>query len=167
MNEVREDELVEVLIFELAGQRYGLPASDVHELIRVVTSTPLPGAPAIVEGAINLRGRLVPVFDIRTRFRLPAKAPEPSDHLIVAWAGERLAAIRVDQALELMRLESRVVENTEGVLPGVGYIPRVAKLPEGLVLIHDLNTFLSEAESAALRQALAPPAAATEEKVGP
>src|SRR4051812_1235973 len=98
MNEVRNDEALEDLTFELAGQRYGLPSSDVQELIRVVTLTPLPGAPSIVEGAINLRGRVVPVFDIRTRFRLPAKAPEPSDHLIVAWAGERLAAIRVDQA---------------------------------------------------------------------
>src|SRR5436309_14010618 len=74
-------ELQEVLIFEVGSQRYGLPAAGVRELVRAVTVTPLPRAPAIVEGVIDLRGTIVPVLDIRARFRLPAKPPEPPHHL--------------------------------------------------------------------------------------
>ncbi len=144
----------ELLIFELGGQRYGLPASDVRELLRAVTLTPLPRAPAIVEGVINVRGVLVPVLDIRARFCLPPKPPEPTDHLIVVQTGGRLVALRVDRALELARIEPASVERAEAVVPGAAYVAYVAKFPDGLVLVHDLNTFLSHAEAAALTEAL-------------
>jgi purine-binding chemotaxis protein CheW len=145
----------EVLTFEVGGQRYALPLADVRELVRAVALTPLPQAPAIVEGVINLRGTIVPVLDIRSRFRLPPRAIEPSDHLLVAWNGERLVALRVDRALELLRLDATTVADAEGVLPGVGYLAQVARCPDGLVLIHDLRTFLSRSESDVLTEALA------------
>src|SRR5207237_886575 len=147
-----------ILIFEVGGQRYGLPADGVRELVRAVTITPLPKAPAIVEGVINLRGTIVPVLDIRARFRLPAKAAQHTDHLVVAWAGQRLVALRVDRALELTQLDNADVENAEPVLPGVEYVARVAKCPTGLVLVHDLNTFLSQPEADELATALPAPA---------
>ena len=144
----------EVLVFELGGQRYGLPVGDVRELVAAVIPTPLPGAPAVVEGVINLRGRVVPVLDVRRRFGLPAKPVEPADHLIVARAGGRLVALRADRALELVALEPGAVEEARAVLPGARYVEQVAALPDGLVLIHDLRTFLSAAEAAALDEAL-------------
>ena len=144
----------DLLIFELGNQRYALPASDVRELLRAVTLTPLPHAPAIVEGVINVRGTLIPVLDIRARFRVPPKPAEPSDHLIVAHAGGRLVALRVDHALELVRLEPVAVERAESVVPGVAYVAQMAKFPDGLVLVHDLKTFLSHAEAVALTEAL-------------
>jgi purine-binding chemotaxis protein CheW len=145
---------LELLVFEVGGQRYGLPAADVRELLRAVTLTPLPQAPAIVEGVINVRGVLVPVLDIRGRFHLPPKPPEPTDHLIVARAGGRLVALRVDRAVELTRLEPAAVERAEAVVPGVAYVAHMAKLPDGLVLVHDLKTFLSQAEAAELAEAM-------------
>lgn len=144
----------ELLIFELGNQRYALPASDVRELLRAVTLTPLPRAPAVVEGVINVRGVLVPVLDIRARFRVPPKPLQPTDHLIVAHAGGRLVALRVDRALELARLEPAAVERAEAVVPGVAYVAQMAKFPDGLVLVHDLNTFLSHTEADALTEAL-------------
>jgi purine-binding chemotaxis protein CheW len=154
MSKSATTELPEILVFEVGGQRYGLPAPGVREIVRAVTLTPLPRMPAIVEGVINLRGTVVPVLDIRARFQLPAKAVEHTDHLIVAWAGQRLVALRVDRALELTRLDAGDVESAETVLPGVEYVDRVAKCPEGLVLIHDLATFLSRAEADELQKAL-------------
>jgi purine-binding chemotaxis protein CheW len=59
----------ELLIFEIGASRFGLPSADVREVLRAVTIVPLPGAPPIVEGLINVRGRIVPVLDIRRRFR--------------------------------------------------------------------------------------------------
>ncbi len=150
---------LQVLVFEVAGRRYGLPAEDVQELVRAVSIVPLPRAPAVVEGVINLRGRVVPVLDVRGRFRLPARPLEPGDHFIVARAGQRVVALRVDRAVDLVRLEPADVEEAGAVVPGVEYVGWVARLPHDLVLIHDLRTFLSQDEAAALDGADAPAAA--------
>ena len=72
----------EVLLFTLEGQRYALPLEDVRELVRAVRLTPLPRAPAVVEGLLNLRGELLPVLDLRRRFRLPARRLSASDRKV-------------------------------------------------------------------------------------
>src|SRR5436189_5306070 len=77
----------EILIFEIGGRRYGLPASDIRELVRAVAIRRLPLDSAFIEGVIDLRGAIVPVLDLRARLRLPSKAVEPSDHLIIIAAG--------------------------------------------------------------------------------
>jgi purine-binding chemotaxis protein CheW len=154
MNATTDPGICEILVFEIGGQRYALPAAEVREIVRAVAITALPRAPAIVEGVINLRGRIVPVLDLRSRFRLPAKPLEPMDHLIVAWAGERIVALRVDHATELIRLDPAAVEEAKGVVPGVEYVAWMAKRSEDLVLIHDLRTLLSRAETAALAEVL-------------
>jgi purine-binding chemotaxis protein CheW len=148
----------EILLFELGGRHYGLPAGDVQELVRAVALTPLPKAPAVIEGLINLRGRIVPVLDVRARFRHPPSSVKPSDHLIIARAGDRLVALRVDRALDLVRLEEGDMDEARGVVPGVEYVTWVVRRPGNLVLIHDLRTFLSRAEEASLDEALSAPA---------
>ncbi|WP_224362551.1 chemotaxis protein CheW [Hyalangium versicolor] len=145
----------EVLLFTLEGQRYALPSTDVRELVRAALLTPLPQAPDVVEGLLNLRGELLPVLDLRRRFRLPPRPLAPSDHLIVAQAGPRRVVLRVDRTEEVLTLEPGTLDETPATLPGVGYVAGAVKLPEGLVLVHDLKTFLSEAEGLALDSALA------------
>lgn len=145
----------EVLLFTLEGQRYALPSSDVRELVRAVRLTPLPRAPAVIEGLLNLRGELLPVLDMRRRFRLPARALSPSDHFVVARAGPRSVALRVDRAEGLHPLEPGDFDGSPQALPGVGYVAGALKLSDGLVLLHDLRTFLSEAEALELEAALA------------
>jgi purine-binding chemotaxis protein CheW len=146
---------LDVVVFEVGGQVYALPALDVHELIRAVAIVPLPRAPAIVEGIINLRGKIVPVLDIRSRFRLAPRPLHPNDHFIVASAGAHVVAIRADRAVNLIRLDRADVEEAKGLVPGIDYVSWVARLPNNLVLIHDLGTFLSRSESAELQGALA------------
>jgi purine-binding chemotaxis protein CheW len=145
----------EVLLFTLEGHRYALPMGDVRELLRAARLTPLPRAPAVVEGLLDLRGELLPVLDMRRRFRLPVRPLASSDHLVVAQAGPRRVALRVDRAEGLLALEPGQLDLSPQELPGVGYVAGALKLPEGLVLLHDLRTFLSEAEGLALEEALA------------
>ena len=147
----------EVLVFEVGGQKYGLPTVDVRELVRAVTITPLPNAPAVIEGVVNVRGRVLPVLDIRARFRLPAKALDPSDHFIVASAGPRGVILRVDRATHLALVDEASVQSPQTLGPSATYVAGVAKLDDGLVLIHDLTTFLSAAEAASLDEALLAP----------
>jgi purine-binding chemotaxis protein CheW len=155
-----------LLIFELGGQRCALFAEDVVEVQRAVAMVRLPRCPQIVEGVIDVRGRLVPVLGVRSRFGLPPLPLTPSDYLIVArvaWRtsdakrsppGERIVAIRVDRALELLSVAPESVESLEPAVPGVALVAGLARLAGGLVLIHDLERFLSLDEAAALDQSL-------------
>lgn len=144
----------EVLVFEVGGQKYALPTVDVLELVRAVAITPLPNAPPVIEGVVNVRGRVLPVLDVRARFRLPANPLDPSDHFIVASAGPRGVILRVDRATHLALVDEASIQAPQTLGPSGTYVAGVAKLDGGLVFIHDLATFLSDAEAASLDQAL-------------
>jgi purine-binding chemotaxis protein CheW len=145
----------EILVFEVAGQRYGLWAGDVRELLRAVAIVPLPQAPPAILGVIDLRGRAVPVLDLRRRFGLPPRELDPAEHLIIAAAGPRLVGLRVDRAIELTRLDRAQLDDGAAVVPGAPYVAGLARLAGGLAIIHDLRTFLSAAEATRLDEALA------------
>lgn len=145
----------ELLVFELDDQRYALALACVQEVVRAVALTRLPGAPAIVEGAINVRGRVVPVLDIRSRFGLPPRRLDPDQHLILARAGARLVALRVDRVAWFLEVPATEIEDATRLTPTLQQIAGVARVGDGLVLIHDLETFLSAAEAEALMAALA------------
>jgi len=140
----------EFLAFEVAAQRYGIRAIDVIEVLRAVTTVALPKAPGIVAGVVTVRGAVVPVLNLRARFGLPPRQTEPADQLVVAWAGERRIALPVDRAVDLVRVHPSDIEDATRLIPGVAYVAGMAKLPDGLMLIHDLRTFLSQAETDAL-----------------
>jgi purine-binding chemotaxis protein CheW len=107
---------------------------------------------------VNVRGRVLPVLDVRARFRLPTKALELSDHFIVAAAGARGVILRVDRATHLALVDEATVQPPQTLGPSATYVAGVVKLDDGLVLIHDLATFLSAAEAASLDEALLVPA---------
>ncbi len=146
--------LAEILLVEVGSQRYGLRSSSVKEVLRCATIVPLPRAPAIVEGLVDVRGSVTPVLDLRARFRLPPRVADSTDHLVVAMAGDRTVAVRVDRAVGLVRLDPAQIAVLEDVVIGTQYVAGVARLEEGLVLIHDLKSFLSQAEGGDLDAAL-------------
>src|SRR5437016_2215466 len=80
----RASATVDLVTFELGGQRYAILAADAVEVQRAVAVARLPRSPPIVEGVIDLRGALVPVLDVRSRFGLPPRPPVPADHLVFA-----------------------------------------------------------------------------------
>jgi purine-binding chemotaxis protein CheW len=141
-------------MFDVGGRTYGLPSEDVVELLRAVAMTSLPSGPAVVAGVINLRGRIVPVFDLALRFGTPSLPLEPSEHFVVARAGRRTVAIRADRATTLATVRREDIEDTERIVSGTRYLTGIAKVAGGIALIHDLETFLSEAEGATLDRAL-------------
>jgi purine-binding chemotaxis protein CheW len=145
-----DDSGIELLTFEIWHGRFGIALGDVREVVRAVSIRALPKAPPVVEGVVNMRGCIVPVLDIRARFNLPPKMVEPSDHLVIALAKRRLVAIRVDRVSGLMMLASGDVADATVAVPGSQWVAGIAKLGDGLLLIHDLATFLSAAEAAAL-----------------
>ena len=146
---------MEVLVLEVEGERWALPAADVREIVRAVAVARLPGAPRAVDGVIDVRGELVPVLDLRGRLGLPARAVHPDEHLVIADAGGRTVAIRVDSAVELATVDDASLADPRAAVPSAEHVSAVARLPEGMVLIHDLRAFLDDAEAGALDAALA------------
>ena len=144
----------QLLQFEAGGGRFGLWVSAVRETIRAVAVSPLPNAPAAVQGVINLRGRIIPVLNIRERFHLPPKEIEMSDHIIIAAAGSRVVAFQVDRAVGLADVPEHHVEEARKVTVAAEYVDCIVSMPDGLILIHDPAVFLSRAEGSALDRAM-------------
>lgn len=145
---------IQFLVFTLDDQRYALYLSAVEKTVRAVEVTPLPKCPDIVLGVINVRGRVVPVINIRKRFRLPEREMELSNHLIIARTTKRSVALVVDSVLDILKLADRDIIPAGEVLPAMDYVQGVAKLQDGMVLIHDLNRFLDLEEEKALDVAM-------------
>jgi purine-binding chemotaxis protein CheW len=146
---------VELLVFELGDQQFGVATTGVEEIARAVSCARLPKAPPIVEGVLNFRGTAVPVLDIRSRFGLAAKPVDASDHLVIARAGHRMVAIRVDRAVSVISVPGENLESMDGITAHSEYIAGVAKLPGNIIFIHELATFLSAAEAAAIDSSIA------------
>lgn len=148
-------ELIRVLVFRLDEQRYALPLATVERVIRAVEVTFLPNAPSVVMGVIDVAGRVLPVLNIRRRFRLPEREISPADQFVIAHTLRRPLALVIDEAQGMIECrESAVIDSTQ-IAPGLGRVQGVMKLEDGLVLIHDLEKFLFVEEARALDEAIA------------
>jgi purine-binding chemotaxis protein CheW len=144
----------QLFVFMLDDQRYALHLSAVVRVVRVVEITPLPKAPEIVLGVVNVQGQIIPVFNIRKRFRLPEREINLSDQLIIANTSKQPVALLVDAVSGVIELSEKEVTTFEKILPGTEYIEGVVKLEDGMIFIHDLDRFLSIEEEVALEKAL-------------
>ena len=145
---------LQLIIFTLNEQRYALYLSVVERIFRIVEMTPLPKAPKIVLGVVNVEGRIVPVLDIRKRFRLPERDVDLSDRLIIVRTSRYVVALAADTVTGVVERSEEEVVAAEKILPGLKYVDGVLKLEDGLVLIHDLDEFLSLDEEKTLEGAL-------------
>jgi purine-binding chemotaxis protein CheW len=143
-----------LVVFLLGDRRYALHLSAVERVVRMVDITPLPRAPSIVLGVINVRGQVIPVVNARRRFRLPEREITLTDQLVVARTARRLVALVADAATDVIACPERDLIAAARILPEVGYVQGVVKLKDGLVLIHDLDQFLSMEEERVLDQAM-------------
>jgi len=143
-----------LIVFALDRQRYALPLHVVDRVVRMVAITPLPKAPDIVLGVVNFQGRVIPVINMRRRFNLPEKDIALTDQLVVAHTSRRPVALVADAVHDVITSSAQSLIETENILPGVEYVEGVVKLGDGMILIHDLDKFLSLEEESSLNQAL-------------
>ncbi len=145
---------LKLVVFVLEDQRYALSLSSLEKVIRSVEITPLPKAPEIVSGIINMQGGIIPVFNLRKRFRLPEKEIDIDDQMIVAKASSRTVSFVVDEVEGIMEWPHEKVVPPDKRHPGMEYVEGVMKLDNGMVLIHGLDRFLSLDEKRDLDNAL-------------
>lgn len=154
MNSFKLKDDMEIVVFSLDEPRYALDLSIVERVVRAVEITPLPKAPEIVLGVINVQGQVIPVVDVRKRFRMPGREMNLNDRFIISRTSGRLVALVVDDVTGVQRLGKREIVSAERDLQFAGYIKGVAKVEDDLVLIYDLDRFLSLDEEEKLDEAL-------------
>lgn len=140
--------------FNLDDQKYALFLSAVMRIIRVVEITSLPKAPEIVLGVINMHGLIIPVFDIRKRFRLPQREIQPDHQLIIGTTSKRTVALLVDSVSDVIDIPEEKIIAGKKILPGMEYVEGVVRTEDGMILIHDLEQFLFLQEEKALHEAM-------------
>ena len=142
----------QVVLCQLGDECYGLDIGSVYEIIRFQASTAVPTAPGFVDGVINLRGRIIPVMDLSSRFGMHRAAATKSTRIIVAGTGGMRVGLVVDAVTEVLMLSEDAVEATPDVVGGrdSGYIRGIAKLPDQLVILLDLNALFGDQKLKAL-----------------
>lgn len=137
------------------GLSLALPIDKVERVIPAVDVTGLPGAPEAVLGVINISGEVIPVFDLRRRFNLPEKEILPENKMIIAAASKRTVAMVADDVRAVISAGPDLVADSGQVLPRMSHIKGVLKTGEGMLIIQDIDSFLSIEEQEALSCALA------------
>lgn len=143
-----------LLTFTVDRWHCALPLAVVERSYHAVAVNPLPGAPEKVMGVVNVHGTLHPVIDLRRCLGLPPEPLSPAKHMILGHASRRSVVLIADQVAGVQECAEEDIASAESVLPDLPYISGVARLPDGLMLIHDLDRFLSLDEEAALDRAL-------------
>jgi purine-binding chemotaxis protein CheW len=147
-------ELTQLVVFRLGEQRYALPLVVVERVVRAAEVTSLPKSPAIVLGVIDVEGRVLPVLNVRRRFCLPERQISPADQFLIARTARRTVVLVVDEAQSIIERSPTEVVGEAQIVPGLDQIQGVVRLDDGLVLIHDLEKFLSLDEARVLDAAM-------------
>lgn len=134
----------QLVVFQLGDEVYGINISTVREIIRMQPITYVPDSPGFVEGVINLRGRVIPVVDLRKRFELTVtEATNESRVLVVDISGDEIGVV-VDAVTEVLRISEDSIAPTSSVVTTENsyYIEGIAKVDEQLLILLDLDKAL-------------------------
>ncbi|MFA7346683.1 MAG: chemotaxis protein CheW [Desulfurivibrionaceae bacterium] len=145
----------QLLVFALDDQYYALRLDAVERVVRAVEVTPLPDAPEIVRGIINVQGRIVPVIDLRRCFHFPEREIRLSDQFVVSSAMQRTVAFAVDAVHGVVHCPEEAVVPVAEILSGVEAVEGVVKLTDGMVLIPDIDKVFSPGDETRLDEGLA------------
>jgi purine-binding chemotaxis protein CheW len=145
---------VQMVLLSVDGQSYALPLAAVERVLRMVEVTPLPGAPDAVAGIVNIHGELIPTVSIRARLGLAPQPLRAADSLVVARARTRRLAIIAESVLGVVERPADAFVSSGDIARGIQHIEGVLKTSDGLVLVQDLDRFLSSEEEQSLDLAL-------------
>ena len=145
---------IQLVVFTLDSLRFALPLSAVERAIHIIEIVPLPKAPDIVIGVINLHGQIIPVVNIRKRFNLSEKEVNLNDHIVISHSKKRLLGILVDNITGVLEFPEHKIITADKIISGIEYVEGVVKLEDGIILIHDIDKFLSLEEEKTLNDAM-------------
>jgi purine-binding chemotaxis protein CheW len=151
MSTATKPDILQLVSFNLGNEEYAVDILKVQEINRMVDITTIPNAPGYVEGVINLRGKVIPVINLRKKFGFDLKEMDSHSRIIVVDVGKTVGLI-VDSVSEVLRLSSETVEPPPP-MTGNGsaeYILGIGKLQDRLLILLDIDSLLGNGEGQGL-----------------
>ncbi|TQD27557.1 chemotaxis protein CheW [Methanolobus vulcani] len=145
------DELLQMVVFQLGGEEFGVEIMKVQEIIRMPEITQIPQSPEFVEGVINLRGRIIVVINLDKRFNLTSKEIDSNSRIIVVEIGENVVGMIVDSVNEVLRIPKSSVDPAPELVTSTisrEYITGVGKIDDRLLILLDLAKVMNKKEVA-------------------
>jgi len=140
--------LIQLVTFIIEKEEFGIDILNVQEIIKPVDITRVPNSAPYVKGVINLRGRIVPVVDLRVRFHLPHRKTDKETRIVVVELEDKVVGFLMDAVRQVIRIEKEVIEPPPPQATSVDslYLRGVAKLQDRLLTLLDLENLLNESE---------------------
>lgn len=144
------------VIFKLEGEEYGLDIQYVNAIEKYTNINPVPNAPSYIDGIINIRGDVIPVYSLRTKFGLPEKKIDDNTKLIISKIDDFLIAFQVDEVKEIVELQEENLNEAPRLLKTINtaYIGGVANVGGRMIILMNLQGILSESEEKNIEQIL-------------
>jgi len=148
----RSDELLQLVSFNIGDEEFGVDILKVQEINRMAQITRVPNAPEYVEGVINLRGKVIPIVDLRKRLGMPHKDYDKDTRIVVVELDAKVIGFVVDAVSEVIRIKKSITEPPPPMASGIDseYITAIGKLEDRLLILLDLMKILSSDEKNAL-----------------
>ncbi|GAB6282868.1 MAG: chemotaxis protein CheW [Ignavibacterium sp.] len=147
-----KEQILQLVSFKLGKEEFGVDILKVQEIIKLIDVTTVPNAPKFVEGVINLRGRVIPIIDLRVRLGMERKDLDNKSRIIVVELDGKTIGFIVDEVNEVLRIPTNIIEPPPDMVLGIDtdYIIAVGKLEEKLLILLDLEKVLSTNEKEVL-----------------
>ena len=146
---------LQIVGFRIGNETYGVRIGSVREIVRVPEITAVPSAPDTIEGVINLRGKIIPVMDLRKRFGLTEITTDKKNRILVVELDNKLLGLIVNSASEVLKIPPSDVEAPGSVFADgqSGYVTGVGKLKGRLIILLDISKLLHRPELKRLEEA--------------
>lgn len=147
--------LLQFVTFTLGNEEYAVDIRKVHEINRMKEITKVPNSPSYVEGVINLRGKVIPVVNLRERFGLEGKGNDEHLRIMIMDVRGVTMGLIVDSVSEVLRIPSDIVEPPPPMSTGIGteFINGIAKLEDRLIILLDMDMLFGRTETIAMIEA--------------
>ena len=153
-NNSESSDILQLVSFKIASEEYGVDIMNVQEINKMTQITKVPNAPDYVEGVINLRGRVIPIIDLRARLKIEKKEYDKDTRIIVVEINKKTIGFIVDIVKEVLRIPVSITETPPALVTGIDseFIKSVGKLEDRLLILIDLEKILLSSEIAKLQE---------------
>lgn len=147
------DEILQLVSFKIGNEEFGIDILKVEEIIRIISITKIPNAPEFIEGVVNLRGRVIPVVNLRTRLGFERKEFDNQTRVIVVEVNGSTLGFIVDSVREVLRIPKSITEPPPALTTSINteYITAVGKLEDRLLILLDLEKVLTNQQKEVLK----------------
>ncbi|HRN27471.1 MAG TPA: chemotaxis protein CheW [Ignavibacteriaceae bacterium] len=143
-----QEELLQLVSFKIGDEEFGVDILSVQEINRMSQITKVPNTPEFIEGVINLRGRIIPVIDLRVKLGMTRKDHGKNTRIVVVELKGQTIGFIVDEVSEVLRIPKNITEAPPDMVGGMNsdYITSIGKLEDRLLILLDLEKILSTSD---------------------